>query len=124
MFSGLIEGKLKMDSSNWVSIIVSHIWSIPYIAAYLIGIVISLVTFGKHAKVSLLALLGFGTLLFVLVVGTALNIWVIHGLDDTSFDRGQFFKISALIRSLLSVVGYGLLITAIFGWRPTAAKAI
>ncbi len=111
-----------MDSSNWVSIIISHLWSIPYVTVYLVGIVISLVTIGKHTKVSLLALFGFTTLLFVLVFGTALNLWVIHGLDNSAVDRGRIFQITGIVRSLFSLVAFGFLIAAIFGWRESDRK--
>jgi hypothetical protein len=92
----------------------------PLLLVWLIGLIISLVTWRKHPQVSLLAAVGFG---IQLLQSTA---WMLFFYWITS-QRGAFgwsaenmsliLGIANLIQTSLSAIAWVLIILAIFRWR-------
>lgn len=95
-------------------------YSGPTLIVYVVGIVLSLMTWRRHPTVSLLALCGFGLLFFSSIFGLALNVWLVsvnsRGVDPEGF--GRVIAIVSGFRSLLlSPIAFGFLMAAIFRRR-------
>jgi hypothetical protein len=94
-------------------------------AALLLGVVLALVRWPQHPGVSLLTMIGCAILLFILVVGTALDRWIWGQMDEgLSFEQARFLsRVLSWVRVFVSAAGYGLLFWAIFGWRQRQRPA-
>ena len=107
-----------MESSHWLQVLLSQIWSVPYLIAYSVGIGLSLILCRRHPAVSLCAFVGFMILFGAVLTGVGMSIWLSmadHSSDPS--DRVRVMQIAGILRSVLSMFAYGFLITAIFGWR-------
>lgn len=92
---------------------------LPLLIVYLIGIVLSLTTWGRHPTASLLSLLAF--VLFVLgsLLGMASSWFVMHGAADLdSSDRILWLNVTSYLGTGMSVIAWGLLLVALFARRP------
>jgi hypothetical protein len=91
----------------------------------LVGVVLAVVRWQRHPGVSLLTLLGCAVLLFVLVVGTALDRWIWSQTQEGwSFEFARALsRALSWVRVLINAAGYGLLFWAIFGWRQRQRPA-
>ncbi len=93
---------------------------LPIILVLLIGFILSLVYWRRHPKVSLLTAIATVGILASLLTRTFLNTWLPMTLYQQGWNTSQVrivLTTSGVIFSLLSAVFWGLLLTAIFGWR-------
>ena len=56
-----------MITNNWLQIVISQVWCLPYLITYFVGMVLALVFWRKHPAASGCALAGFGVLLLNLL---------------------------------------------------------
>jgi MFS family permease len=94
----------------------------PGFVVDLVGVILALVRWRRHPRVSLLTLLAIGLFVSVAVGGSFLFAW----LPDHLKQRGWKFEeimvlypVMALIRNALFAVGYALLLVAIFAGRSS-----
>lgn len=113
-----------MVSPNWVSILVSQVAILPYLLAYLCGIILAVAFWRRHPTVSLLTLLGFGLLLGNTLLGTLMNVWLMSRSGASGVSEGvRIFAVINAFRGITGAGAYALLMAAIFGWRtPDSAK--
>ena len=93
-------------------------YPVPVVVVYMVGVVISLVTWRRHSTVSLLALCGFSLLLLSTIVGVGLQFWV-ASVNEVGYEEvRRAARIVTAFRSLLlSPIAFGFLMAAIFGRR-------
>ncbi len=108
-----------MDVEFWLSLMLPRV---PFLLAYLVGVILAIVFWNRHPPVSLMALLGFLILLVNLFAGVGINVWTLSNPAMPIDQRGMLLQTLSMGRSLLSLVAFGLLITAIFGWRQAGPK--
>ncbi len=97
---------------------------LPNILVLLIGFVLSLVYWQRHPRVSLLTTIATAGFLINLLVSSSLSVlpllWLEQGWETSQM--GIIMTTIGIITSLLSAVYWGLLFTAIFGWRKTLTE--
>ena len=97
----------------------------PLFLAWIAGMVLSVVWWQRHPKISLLALLGFAGLLISLFGNIVLNLWMSRAAFRNGWSSNQittFYTVKSVITSLLEAGLTAMLIYAIFGWRRQQAR--
>lgn len=92
----------------------------PVTLVWLGGIVLAIVSWRRHPRVSLLAAIAMGLLLVSSVVGNLANAWLPLGLHRQGRNLVAFGLAGSAIsflRSLFTAGVWVLLLAAIFGWR-------
>lgn len=101
-----------------IPLLKSILWSAPSLAINMIGMVLSVVFWNRHPKVSMVALAAFFLLFSNLlggIVGPRLIISLQGGPDfETVSHRLELLN---GFRGLVAASGQGLLLVAVFGWR-------
>ena len=109
---------------TFMSVMIASAGSLPYLLAYLAGIVFSLATWKNHPQVSTVALIGFVLLLANLIAGVGLHVWLVTAAEQGSelAHSARLHGLLNVLRGIFAAIGYAFLITAVFGWRGTSAK--
>ena len=109
-------GNLEMYLSAFLPLI-------PLCLLWLAGCFLSLATWKRHPSVSLVALIAFLLLLCNLVIGQVVWVVFIQSQRNLGWSMAQMslaLSVLAWVRTVVSSVGYGLLLLAVFGWRNRA----
>lgn len=97
---------------------------IPLIGIYIGGLVVAVVTWRRHPRVSLLTTIALGILLVNLIGGTFVTslvpLLMTRGAWSAS-EVGSIFGVYGVLSALLTTIAFGLLLWAIFGWRKQGA---
>jgi hypothetical protein len=110
-----------------ISTLAQYLIQIPVLLVWLAGIVLSIVHWRKHSRVSLLTLIAIVAFLVQSLVGNALTLWLPITLMERGWAAGQMgviFAAMGIVQSLVSAVLWGLLLVAIFGWRSGQGGAV
>ena len=98
----------------------------PLFLAWIAGMVLSIVWWQRHPKISLLAFLGFAGLLLSLFGNIVMNLWVSRIMFRNGSWTGEqmstFYSVKSVITSLLEAGLTAMLIYAIFGWRQQQVR--
>jgi hypothetical protein len=97
----------------------------PLFVVDLVGVILALVWWRRHPRVSLLTLLAIGLLASAAVGGSFLFAWLPYHLEQRGWSFGQtsaLYPVMALIRSALGAVAYALLLSAIFAGRSSTNR--
>jgi hypothetical protein len=106
--------------SEFLNYLLSYGTYLPVVLVWTVGIILSLVRWKRHPKISMLALLGLGGQLLLFAINTALNIWATHALYEstwTSEQRVNFYMVKSVISALIEAGLWVMLIYAIFAMR-------
>ena len=102
---------------------------LPLLLVWLTGMVLAIIFWKRHPRVSLLALIGLAGLFIATVLGSLITLWLPWLYDQTGFAGGMekfalLMNIKTIAGSLISAGLWVLVIAAIFGWRkkPDAAQ--
>ncbi len=98
------------------------LFQLPVYLTWLAGIVAAIITWKKHAKVSLLTVIALGLSLLHSVVGTFVSVWLPMSLLQRGVpsDRiGMLMGINGMVGTLLNLVVWVLILIAVFGWRKS-----
>ena len=93
----------------------------PLVVTYLVGGAFALGTWNRHRLASALALVGCGVLLLhMLALGTFAAVLpsILHDRGWTGAEMTKAFHAINLLRSVISALGFGCLLAAIFARRP------
>ena len=114
-----------MAGIDWSAFLLSQLWSVPYLIVYLVGSVLCLVFWRRHPVVSILSLLAFVILIGSVAIGSALQLWQMGAIQNgsTYADIGRILGIAGIIRTMLGLIAWILLLTALFGWRSAPPAA-
>lgn len=105
---------------NFSSIPLTLFRQFPVTAVWIIGLILCLVFWRRHPKVSLLALVAIIGFLVNLLIDAYLNIKIPMLVNDSGFSTARFnfmLTMKSNISSLVSAVLWILIGVAIFGWR-------
>ena len=109
-------------SSSASQLISSIATQMPMLAIFVVGIVVALVLWSKHPKVSALAMLGLGILLL-----NSIGMSIVQSLLIASQNKGggmsaeafsRTMQVVGLVRAVIGAGGFVVLIWAIFADRP------
>lgn len=94
---------------------------VPFFIAWIVAIVLAIVTWNRHAGVSLLTLIA--AVLFILASLANVAFTIILPVDTGMPARTvlAIASVGRVITLILQLVGWGLVIGAIFGWRKRPA---
>jgi hypothetical protein len=91
---------------------------LPFVAVWVVGIVLALVTWKRHPQASALATAGFAIFLLEAVAGVVL-LAVLMRPQDVSFEaRMRLLTLTGYARGAVRLVGWGLILAALFLRRP------
>jgi membrane protein YdbS with pleckstrin-like domain len=93
---------------NGLGLLAAILTQLPVYLVWLVGIILALVGWKKHASVSLVALIGF-VVLFLLALFTQLTT-AHHGVNWSQVGI-------AFLEALIRAGAWGLVLAAMFGWR-------
>ena len=113
-------------SETIFSTLSSFLAQAPMFLVWLAGLVVAIIRWQRHPRVSLLALIGLSLLLLETFIGTIMNIQLpvlFSGWGWGAAEIGTFFIIKGFIQAVVAAIGFGLLLVALFGWR-TAPRSI
>ncbi|MCS6839856.1 MAG: hypothetical protein RMJ54_18545 [Roseiflexaceae bacterium] len=107
---------------NALTILPVFIPQLPVIAVWSLGIVVSLVLWRRHARVSMLTLIACIGFLILSVVNAVLTVTIPRLAGDGSLnisDMAGIFGVISITTGFLHAILWTLLLIAIFGWRKT-----
>ncbi|MBN1352492.1 hypothetical protein JXJ21_24045 [candidate division KSB1 bacterium] len=96
----------------------------PLILLFLVGIILAIIFWKRHRGVSLIALIAFLGLLIHAVASIMVHSALVR--NDLFYKQGEILHITLIVLfslSFLSLVCWGLLLGAIFGWRKKKREA-
>jgi len=104
-------------------ILLQLLYSAPYFIVWLVGIILAVVRWQRHPRLSTLVFLTFLLFMVVQVIITVIEMM----LPRFAFDNHMSFTTITLIEEALDLILFiplwGLLLWAIFGWRKPATVA-
>ncbi len=92
-------------------------YSIPYIIVWLVGLILAVVWWQKHPRLSLLALIIFLLLIVSQIITTIVEVVLPEYMYQAHIDITQFPIILNVINLVFSLPAWALIVWAIFGWR-------
>ncbi len=101
---------------------------LPIFLVWLIGLILAIVFWKKHPRVSLFATVGISGLFILTLVTTYLNLWLplmLHERGVSAAQIGVTLGVKGIVTSVFSAIFWGFIIGAILGWRkkPEAVPA-
>jgi hypothetical protein len=107
------------------AILFSQITHLPFLLIFVVGIILAVVRWSAHPRVSLLALVAFSLLLLSSIVRMGYMFWLIGGQESgfTSYNAHAIMTWINLSMTVLEMIGWLLLMMALFGWRKVPADA-
>ncbi|HEX5708753.1 MAG TPA: hypothetical protein VFX96_15750 [Pyrinomonadaceae bacterium] len=116
-----------MESSEVVkSILLNYLFAAPTLLVWLAGVLVSIVLWRKHPRVSLLALAGFGVALLVALAYGFVFVLLNHWLNsaEIAYDqREYYYNALRFVFSLVEAVAAVLIVTAVFTGRGPRVAA-
>ena len=106
-----------MSFIGWSPLLAVLIFQIPFAIIYVVGIILSIVRWRQHPRVSMLCLLAFISFLSTILIHSGMQIFLMASVGREIPSSTTVLFILGLLNSVLSVLGWVLLIPAIFGWR-------
>jgi hypothetical protein len=92
---------------------------LPTILILLAGIAMAAMRWKKHSRISLLALIGFVLLLLAMLLGlsSSLSATFMMQMGMSMSGYATFVAVISVARSVFEIIGFGLLVAAIFNGR-------
>jgi hypothetical protein len=110
-----------VDDGFIIQFMGAMIGQMPLLAVYGLGILLAILWWGRHPKVSMLTCLAFGLMLVTSVTMTAVTVWLPIYMREKSAISMQDLRTTyifvGLARSALHAGGLGLLLWAIYADR-------
>jgi hypothetical protein len=110
---------------NYLSTLIASLYNLllrlPIYLIYITGIILAIISWNKHPKVSLLTLIGLLILIISGLTGTFINMWLPQFIFPRygNYILGVITTIRGIISSLVVASAWGLILWAIFGWRQS-----
>lgn len=114
-----------MMETKLSAILFSQITHLPFLLVFVVGILLAIVRWSVHPRVSLMALMAFGLLLLSSIAKMGYMFWLIGGQESglTFYNARAIMTWINLSVMLLELIGWVLLMIALFGWRQSSEKA-
>jgi hypothetical protein len=115
-----------MMEPRFSALLFSQISRLPFLLVFVAGIILSIVRWSIHPKVSVLSLVAFAVLLLSQVARMAFMLWLLGGQSSGLglAQRGMALQWLNLAMAGLELLGWALILIALFGWRrePDASQ--
>jgi hypothetical protein len=117
-----------MDSTTgmmFTSTLMAYLFQSPVLLVWLAGMVIAVVTWRRHPRVSLLTVVALVILLVETLIDTFLSMWLAFILSESQMGAAQIGWVTAVVRVVAAVVAaiaWGITLAAIFGGRKPPAE--
>jgi hypothetical protein len=105
----------------------SLLMNVPFYLTMLVGIVLCIVFWKRHPRVSMLALIAFILLSIDSLFGLALKAWITSFIASGGMRVSQIGMVSVAVnclRSVLTVAAWVLIMISIFGWRKVQTPVV
>jgi hypothetical protein len=114
-----------MMESRFSSMLFAQITHLPFLLVFVVGIILAIVRWSCHPRVSLLALVAFGLLLLGSITKIGYMFWLIGGQEaGFSFPNSRAIMTGInLSVTLLELIAWILLLVALYGWRQALGAA-
>jgi len=112
-----------MNESQIVTLLLSSLWSVPFLLLYVAGLAIAIVRWPRHPQVSMLSALAFSGFLIGLLLQRGAWIWYTLGVQSHGFTASNYSMVFTAVNALSSVLDLAawiLLLIALFRWREAA----
>jgi uncharacterized membrane protein len=97
----------------------------PFLLACLVGLILAVIRWRRHPRVSLFATIGCGLLLASSLIGSIAIAWVQHQMITASLnDAAALFGLIGIARGLVGTVGFVFLLLAVFCGRDVSRFAL
>ncbi len=113
-----------MDMNLIPLIINSLLMQVPVFLVWLVGLVLALVRWKRHPKVSLLTCIAFVMFFAEIPFFFYLNFYLDWKMLVPISSLELVSTVINIIESLISAAAWGLLLAAVFGWRSEQGKII
>ena len=112
-----------MMETKLSALLFSQITNLPFLLIFVVGIILAIVRWSIHPRVSLMALVAFGLLLLGSIAKLGYMFWLIGGPESgLSFTNAHAIMTWInLSVTLLDLIGWVLLLLALFGGRKAVA---
>ena len=93
---------------------------LPMLILWIVGIILALKNWTDYPRVSLLALIGFITLILQAIIFSFINVMLPQFLSQkgsSGSEIGLYFSIFGVVRSVFGALSWGLIVAAIFTQR-------
>lgn len=115
-----------MTSGTVFSILSSVAMQGPFLLIYIIGIIVAVVRWPQHPRVSLCTVISLGIMLVMLITGVLTNLWFMHVVQQEGHSSaarmGTIMATINWIRLPFSIAAWALLLTAVFTGRDVPAR--
>ena len=113
-----------MMQSQLSAILFSQITHLPFMLVFVVGIILAIMRWSIHPRVSLMALVAFGLLLLSSIAKMGYLFWLIGGQESgLSFVNARALMTWInLAVMMLELIGWVLLLLAVFGSRQSSDK--
>jgi hypothetical protein len=114
-----------MMETRLSAILFSQITHLPFLLVFVVGIILAILRWSAHPRVSFMALVAFGLLLLSSIVRMGYLFWLIGGQESglTSYNAHALMTWINLSMTGLELIGWVLLMMALFGWRKVPDEA-
>lgn len=109
-----------VDNGLIEAFILSMVAQLPVLAMFGLGILLAILWWKQHPKVSFITFLGFGLMLITSVAMSAINVWLPLYMRENDLSvkvMSTVYLYLGLTRSVIHAGGLGLLLWAIFMGR-------
>jgi hypothetical protein len=96
------------------------VMQLPVLLVWLIGLILAIVFWKRHPKVSLFTIIGVSGLLLLTLINTYLNLWLPLMMNEGGVSATQIgitMGIKGIVTSVLSAIFWAFIFVAILGWR-------
>jgi hypothetical protein len=102
--------------------VIGQFFSLLFLLVYGAGLVLALVTWKRHPQASMLAVAGFAVFLLNHLIGGALTAVIMQPQDVNLQTRVRVMEVLGYGRQVVQLVGWGLLLGALFVRRPRPGR--
>lgn len=117
---------MSSNNSFLVNLLSQLAYSSPFLLAFGVGLILALVRWNNHPRVSGIASAGFVVLILNSVIMTSLRAVMFQQMTTGAWSQTQFSRATMLLgagQSMVSLAGYSLLVAAIFVGRSVPRRS-
>jgi hypothetical protein len=105
---------------KWMAVMAMQIWNLPFLALYIVGLVLAL-NRRDIGPASKYAALGFGLMALGVLISSVSSYLMFSMREEGNFPLPRIAVVTTaltLTRTVVNVAGWGLILAAIFAKRP------
>ncbi len=116
-----------LTRSEFLRYLIGYGAYLPVVVIWIVGIILSLIRWKRHPRISMLALLGLAGFMIMFVFNLVINIWASHTFygNENAWTASQietFYNVKGVITALIEAGFWVMLIYAIFAMRGEQSR--